>query len=182
MILDDLIHLKFPTGKFVDPGKLNLEQIKKHISDIEILPSQIEDEYKKIKSNGLIEVAYRPGGWTARQVVHHLADSHMNALIRFKMTLTEEHPTIKPYLEARWAELSDSRELDPQISIDLLKGIHLKLVSIMRNASESDFERVYFHPESQKVFKLSTATALYSWHGQHHLGHLKTINNLTTTK
>lgn len=177
MIMDDLIQLKFPIGKFTDPGIINLDLISNYISDIEKLPSQIEEEYKLIKANAFVEMPYRPGGWTARQVVHHLADSHMNALIRFKLTLTEEHPTIKPYLEARWAELSDSRELDPAISIELLKGIHLKLGSILRNASESDFEREYFHPESQKEFKLSMATALYSWHGKHHLGHLRLINS-----
>ena len=172
MIMDDLMHLKFPIGKFVDPGKVIYDQIPGYISDIENLPAQIDEEYKKIIANSFVEKTYRPGGWSARQVAHHLADSHMNALIRFKLTLTEELPTIKPYMEAKWAELSDVRDVDPKISIDLLKGIHLKLVSLLRNASASDFERVYFHPESQKEFKLSTATALYSWHGKHHLAHI----------
>ncbi len=181
MIMDDLIHLKYPIGKFIDPGTTFSDQIPSYISDIENLPSLIDEEYKKIKANSLVEMPYRPGGWTARQVVHHLADSHMNALIRFKLTITEEHPTIKPYMEAKWAELSDVKDVDPGVSINLLEGIHLKLVSILRNASKSDFDRVYFHPESQKEFKLSTATALYSWHGKHHLGHLRIINSQKTT-
>ena len=175
MIHDNLIDSKYPIGKFADPGIPTAEQIKNFIAEIEELPNLFEAEYKKIKSNSLLEVAYRPNGWTARQVVHHLSDSHMNALIRFKLTITEERPTIKPYLEGRWAELSDNK-LDPQISIDMLKGIHQKLVAILGNASQNDFERTYF-PESQKEFKLSTATALYAWHGKHHLGHLRIINN-----
>lgn len=176
MIQDDLIELKYPIGKFTDPGIPTSEQIKNFIAEIEELPKQIESEYKKLRDNSLLEMHYRPNGWTARQVVHHLSDSHMNALIRFKLTLTEELPTIKPYLEGRWAELSDNK-LDPQISIDLLKGIHQKLVAILKSASEKDFQRTYFHPESQKEFKLSTAAALYAWHGKHHLGHLRIINN-----
>ena len=176
MIHDNLIELKYPIGKFADPGIPTSDQIKNYISEIEELPGLIEAEYEKIKNNSLLEFAYRPNGWTARQVVHHLSDSHMNALIRFKLTITEELPTIKPYLEGRWAELSDNK-LDPQISIDLLKGIHKKLVALLRSSSSNDFERTYFHPESQKEFKLYTATALYAWHGKHRLGHLRIINN-----
>lgn len=176
MIHDNLIDLKYPIGKFADPGIPTSVEIENFIIEIEELPKLIEAEYKKIKENSLLEVAYRPNGWTARQVVHHLSDSHMNALIRCKLTITEELPTIKPYLEGRWAELTDNK-LDPQISIDLLKGIHQKLVAILRNASPSDLERTYFHPESQKEFKLYTAAALYAWHGKHHLGHLRIINN-----
>ena len=176
MIQDDLLVLKYPIGKFADPGISTSELIENYISEIEELPMQIETEYKKLKENAFLEMPYRPGGWTARQVVHHLSDSHMNALIRLKLTITEELPTIKPYLEGRWAELSDNK-LDPQISIDILKGIHLKLVAVLKNASMKDFERTYFHPESQKEFKIFTATALYAWHGKHHLGHLRIINN-----
>ena len=102
MIHDNLIELKYPIGKFADPGIPTSDQIKNYISEIEELPGLIEAEYEKIKNNSLLEIAYRPNGWTARQVVHHLSDSHMNALIRFKLTITEELPTIKPYLEGRW--------------------------------------------------------------------------------
>jgi hypothetical protein len=175
MLTDEQIHLKYPIGKFYDPGTLSYEEIRNFFTEIEGLPEMVEKEFAMIKKSNLLERAYRPNGWTARQVIHHLADSHMNALIRFKLTLTEEHPTIKPYLEARWAELPDVK-LDPQISIDLLKGVHVKLISLMKKMTEQDFEKVYFHPESQKEFRLSTATALYAWHGKHHLAHLRIIN------
>lgn len=182
MRTDDLLHLKYPVGKFVDPVNIQPEQLDNFISDIEILPGQIEEEFAVIRKNSFIEKPYRTDGWTARQVVHHLADSHMNALIRYKLTLTEELPTIKPYLEARWAELPDTMQVDPKVSIELLKGIHAKLVTLMRSSSQKDLDRVYFHPESMKEFKLSTVIALYAWHGKHHLGHLRIINSNSITR
>ena len=170
---------KYPIGKF-EPKPFSDEQKKQWLSDLQLLPEAIEKAITNLDESQ-INTPYREGGWSVKQVVHHVADSHMNALIRFKLTITEEHPTIKPYMEAKWAELSDVKDVDPGVSINLLQGIHLKLVSILRNASKSDFDRVYFHPESQKEFKLSTATALYSWHGKHHLGHLRIINSQKTT-
>ncbi len=173
----ELMNLKYPIGKFAFADNYSKTDLQNLITEIEQLPELVENEYLIVKNNGRLDIAYRPDGWTARQVVHHISDSHMNALIRVKLTLTEDHPTIKPYIEDEWAKLIDVKLIDPQVSIDLLKGVHLKLVAILRNASDADFERIYFHPESQKDFKLSAFIANYAWHGKHHLGHLRIINN-----
>lgn len=177
MIVDELEKLKYPIGKFVPEEKLTEALKSRYLSEIEELPSQILQEYKTLKANGRMDVAYRPEGWTGRQVIHHLADSHMNALIRFKLTLTEENPTIKPYQEAEWANLKDSLQMDPMVAIDLLRSIHTKLIFILKNMSDSEFSRTYVHPQYQKTYELSTVLALYAWHGKHHLGHLRIINS-----
>ena len=172
----DLEQLKYPVGKFIEPSVFDQEKLKKYIAEIEELPALIQSEYELMKKNGSLDKPYRPNGWTGRQVLHHLPDSHMNALIRVKLTLTEEHPTIKPYMEALWANLPDVMDVDTQVSIDLLKSIHIILISLLKSMKIDDFNRSYFHPESKKDFKLSSFTALYAWHGKHHLGHLKLIN------
>lgn len=177
MIVDELEKLKYPIGKFVPDEKLTESLKSRYISEIEELPSQILQEYKTLKANGRMDVAYRPEGWTGRQVIHHLADSHMNALIRFKLTLTEENPVIKPYQEAEWANLKDSLEMDPMVAIELLRSIHTKLIFLVKGMSDAEFSRTYIHPQYQKTYALSTVLALYAWHGKHHLGHLRIINS-----
>ena len=174
--METLESLKYPTGKFSPPADFSDAFKKQCILQLSELPSLVKAEYDILKKGNRLEVPYRPEGWTARQVIHHLADSHMNALIRFKLALTEEHPTIKPYLESQWATMNDVKELDPIVSVNLLEGIHARLVSIVKGMDDEEFKRTYFHPESQKDFKLSTVLALYAWHGLHHLGHLRIIN------
>jgi hypothetical protein len=122
----------------------------------------------------MLEIPYRPEGWNVRQVIHHCADSHMNALIRFKLALTEDQPTIKPYLQAKWALLSDYR-LDPGISISLLYGIHQRWVTLMESMSESDWKRSLVHPEYQHEQRLEQTAMLYAWHCAHHLGHVRSV-------
>ncbi|WP_100628667.1 YfiT family bacillithiol transferase [Algoriphagus formosus] len=164
----DIESLKYPIGRFSMPEKPDLETV---ISEITQFPELIEAATAKL-SKAQLDSPYRPGGWSVRQVVHHLADSHMNAFIRFKLTLTEDTPTIKPYLEASWANLADSY-LDIESSIILLKQIHFKWAVLLESMSAEDFDRCYFHPESQKKVPLSEATHLYAWHGLHHLAHIQ---------
>lgn len=171
----DIQKLKFPIGEFSPLESYTLEQINSYINDIEILPSQLRNETEGLTEEQL-ETTYRPDGWTIRQVVHHIPDSHMNAFIRFKLTLTEDNPTIRPYLEDRWANLSDAN-MEPEVSLKLTEAVHGRWVNILKNMSIDDFERKYTHPEYKKVFTLKEALHMYSWHCKHHLAHIKLVTN-----
>lgn len=163
--------LQYPIGRFEAPEIVSFELRNKWINDIKILPQQLIDACENL-NDAQLDTPYRPEGWTLRQVVHHVADSHVNAYIRYKLACTELNPTIKPYLEAKWAELGDAKTEDIQISLDILKAIHRRWVIHLRNMSEADWKRTFFHPESQKTFVLEKNLGLYSWHGRHHLAHI----------
>lgn len=165
--------LRYPIGKFSPKENYTHEDIKNNINRIEALPEKVETLVRSF-SQKQYDTHYREGGWTARQVIHHLADSHMNAYIRLKWTLTEETPTIKAYDEKLWAETPEIN-LDPAISIALLKPLHLKWAALFRSLGPSDLEKAFIHPETKKHVRLDRLTALYAWHGEHHLGHLKII-------
>lgn len=122
-------------------------------------------------SESQLDIPYREGGWTIRQVVHHLADSHMNCFIRFKLALTEDNPTIKPYLEERWAELADS-QTDVSLSIALFEALHTKWVVLLKSMSSEDYARVFYHPGYNITLNLAYALGMYAWHGQHHVAHI----------
>jgi uncharacterized damage-inducible protein DinB len=122
-----------------------------------------------------LDTPYRPGGWTVRQVVHHVPDSHLNAYIRFKLALTEDAPTIKPYDEARWAELSDSRDTPIDTSLTLLTSLHERWVRLLRAMKPADFARQVNHPEWSAPAPLDVFLALYAWHGPHHVGHITSL-------
>ena len=123
-----------------------------------------------------LDTPYRPDGWTVRQVVHHVADSHMNALTRFKLALTEEHPTIKPYDEAAWAKLEDTRTAPVETSLTLLDALHDRWVRVLRAMKTSDFARTLQHPESGDQ-NLDQVLALYDWHGRHHTAHVTNLRS-----
>jgi hypothetical protein len=165
-------NLKFPIGPFDFNSSYTSEELKNWIETIAAFPNQLSETLESIKPE-MLDWPYRPQGWTIRQVIHHCADSHMNALIRFKLTLTESNPTIKPYNEASWAELSDTKDCEISDSIMILKGVHSRFDNILKNLSETDFTRTYFHPEHQKSFSLAMATSNYAWHSKHHLAHVK---------
>lgn len=169
----DIDLLKYPIGKFQKPHNISFDDIKGAIEEIKNFPKFLESTIK-VLSDEQLDTNYRPGGWTVRQVVHHCADSHMNAFIRFKLALTEENPTIKPYDEAAWANLDDSK-LPIEISLGILKNIHFKWGVILGQMTESDFAKTYFHPESQKSVPLNEVTLMYCWHGKHHLGHIQAL-------
>lgn len=165
--------LKFPIGKFSPQDSYSSADLDACIRRISSLPQQMEILAGKLSPSQL-GMAYRPGGWTARQVIHHVADSHLNAYIRFKWTLTESSPTIKAYNEKLWAETPDVED-EPRIAIDLLKALHVKWVSLLSRMGAEDFSKEYIHPESQKRNRLDRVVAMYAWHGEHHLGHLKIV-------
>jgi hypothetical protein len=173
MNLDNLHSLRFPLGEMPIIENSTDEQRQIWINDIEILPKKLRETAHNLS---LIQLAtpYREGGWTARQVVHHLADSHINAYIRFKLALTEENPTIRPYMEDRWATLQDSN-LPIEISLHIIEGIHARWTHLLRGMTSQDFQRTYVHPEHGKVFSLGAALGMYAWHGRHHIEHIKMV-------
>ena len=172
----DIESLRYPVGKFSAPAVISQNEVAGYIHTLEALPALVVEIWKQLPVEKRT-VPYREGGWNAKQLIHHLADSHMNAFIRIKLALTEDHPTIKPYQEALWAELPDYSKTDPEVSILLLTALHERMVVLLKNLSAVDLDRTYFHPESNKKFSIRTVTALYAWHSKHHLAHLELILN-----
>ena len=166
--------LKYPIGRFQPQEAYTAAELEHFIERIATAPSRIEAVIENFSEKSL-DTPYREGGWSARQVLHHLADSHMNAYIRFKWALTEETPVIKAYNQGRWAETPEVR-LDPIISLNLLKALHVKWVALLKRLSAADLQKGYIHPETNKHVKLATVLAMYAWHGDHHLGHLKIVS------
>lgn len=169
---DDI--LCYPIGKFSPKESYSSEDLKEYISRIEALPAKVEAIVKNLSAKQL-DTPYRDGGWTARQVVHHLADSHMNAYIRFKWTLTENTPMIKAYDEKAWAETPETKSA-PDISINFLKTLHTKWVVLLKQIPTQDLKREFIHPETKKNIAIERLMGLYAWHGDHHLGHLEIIS------
>jgi hypothetical protein len=165
--------LRYPIGKFTAKDSYSPDEIKSNIQRIEALPGKVEALVKNLSSKQL-DTPYREGGWTARQVIHHIADSHLNAYIRFKWTMTEPTPVIKAYDEKLWAETPEVK-LDPAISIQLLKPLHVKLVALLTLIKPEDLKKQFLHPETNKHVPLDRMIALYAWHGEHHLGHLTIV-------
>ncbi len=167
--------IRYPIGKFdfssiVSP--VTDEQIAAWIDGIELVPRNLHKAVVNLSEEQL-NTPYREGGWTVRQVVHHLPDSHMNTYIRFKFALTEVDPAIKPFPEDKWAELPDSKG-PIAVSLTLLDALHERWVSLMRAMTREDFDRSYVHPQLQKVTLAQTA-ALFAWHGQHHIAHITSL-------
>jgi hypothetical protein len=168
---DTLEVLRFPIGRFTFGGKYSVQDNERNISRIEALPAKLKDLVSTLNDEQL-DRQYRPEGWTVRQVVHHLADSHVNSYIRFKLALTEQNPTIRPYDEAAWAELPDGKRLDVRISLSLLESLHARWVAMLRSMKPDDFKRTFVHPEHQKTFPLDDILAMYAWHCDHHFEHI----------
>ena len=165
--------LRYPIGKFAAKAAYTRHELDECILRIASLPSRMTTLTKTFTARQL-DTPYREGGWTARQVIHHVADSHLNAYIRFKWTLTEETPLIKAYDEKRWAETPEVKS-DPRISLDLLHALHAKWAVLLKSLGIEDLKREYIHPETNKKAKLATVVAMYAWHGDHHLGHLNIV-------
>lgn len=165
--------LKYPIGKFSRPADIRQEQIQAWIDDIEALPANLRKLLDGISEEEL-GTTYRPDGWTIRQVVHHLADSHINSYVRLKWTLTEDKPTIKAYYEQRWAELPEAKNAPIEMSLDLLDAIHYRWVVVLKALTEQDFRRSFIHPETGNEVSLDENIGLYAWHCNHHFAH---INN-----
>jgi uncharacterized damage-inducible protein DinB len=162
--------IRFPIGKFQAPAEYNAAGRKIYIQQIEELPAQLRAAVKGL-SNDQLNEPYREGGWSLRQVVHHVADSHMNAYMRFKLAVTEDEPTIKPYNEKSWAGLEDSLKADAEVSLVLIKALHQRWAMFLKSLDEQQFSRAYIHPETGKGV-VDRILALYAWHGLHHIAHI----------
>ena len=160
---------RYPIGPFSLPDSLNASQRAEAISDVEATPSRLRAAVSGL-SDAQMDTPYREGGWTVRQLVHHVADSHLNAYCRLKLTLTEDVPTIRTYEQAHWADLADSA-LPVDVSLDLLDAVHRRWVVLWRAMSEEDWERRLQHPEVGAM-GVDQLLALYSWHGKHHVAHV----------
>jgi len=158
--------LSYPIGRFDWKITVTPEARPRLIDEIAVAPTLLRQAIDGFDDRQL-DTPYRPGGWTVRQVVHHLPDSHMNSYVRFRLALTEDDPTIKAYDEAKWAELYDARTLPTAHSLALLENLHARWVGLLRNMGDADFSRGFRHPEIGLV-RLDTNLALYAWHGRHH--------------
>jgi len=163
---------RFPVGTFAFAGAVTAERRREWIERVASTPSRLREAVLDLDEAGA-ELSYRDGGWTIRQVVHHLPDSHMNAFIRLRLALTEDSPTIKPYKESAWAELIDSRTAPVEISVRLLEALHERMVLMLRGMSESDFARTFVHPDQPAPRTLDWLLALYAWHGHHHVAQIE---------
>ncbi len=161
---------RYPIGRFTVEGEITPERVALFIGDIEHAPAHLRSAVAGLH-DARLDTPYREGGWTVRQVVHHLPDSHLNAYVRHRLALTEDSPTIKPYQEARWAELSDARSAPIDISLDLLTALHRRWVALLRALTPSDLARPFNHPELGMV-RLDRNIALYAWHGKHHVAQI----------
>ncbi|WP_284037129.1 YfiT family bacillithiol transferase [Neobacillus sp. 114] len=164
--------MNYPIGKFKFNGEITNIITKDWINEIEELPRLLQDAVKDL-DNEQLDTPYRSEGWTVRQVIHHLADSHMNAYVRFKLALTEEKPVIKPYDETEWAELSDYK-LPIDISLSLLESLHKRWTNLLRSLSRADLEKTFIHPDSGEV-SVGKNIGIYAWHGRHHLAHITSL-------
>lgn len=161
--------LRYPVGRFTPPVAISQDDVNDAIATLAEAPGLLRNAVDELPLNRL-NTPYRPGGWTVRQVVHHVADSHMNAFVRVRLALTEDWPTIKPYDEAAWAELHDS--LAPvEWSLELIESLHARWVMLLQSLTELQFERGFVHPESGRT-TVAMSTLVYAWHSRHHLAHI----------
>ena len=161
---------RYPIGDYQPPKEVTPAMRQRAIDDIAALPAQFRAAIKGL-NDAQLDTPYREGGWTVRQVVHHVPDSHMNAYVRWKLALTEDQPTIKPYEEARWAELADTKSTPLDVSLALLDSLHDRWVRLLRSVKDSDFARTFRHPD-HGVRTLDWMLFLYQWHGKHHTAHI----------
>ena len=163
--------LRYPIGLFNWPSAPERTRIEGWIKEIEALPQELRRAVDGLSSEDR-ERVYRPGGWTIRQLVHHIGDSHMNCLIRFKWAMTEDKPVIKPYHEDRWAELEDYRTTPIPLALDFVETVHRRLSALLRSLSDSDLKKQFHHPEYKTDVALGPNIGQYAWHGRHHLAHI----------
>ena len=161
---------RYPIGKFHYEGPADERQQRALIDDIERVPQNLRAAVDGL-SNSQVETPYRADGWTVRQVVHHVPESHMNAYIRFKLALTEDDPTIKPYMEDRWAKLPDVQSTPIEVSLTLVDSLHDRWVRLLRSLAPDEWHRTFRHPELGSL-TLDKTLALYAWHGKHHVAHI----------
>jgi len=174
MTNQELEFLRYPIGKCKIPDEITKENIVKNIDILEQFPNRLEALVKNL-SDEQLDTPYRPEGWTIRQVVHHLSDSHHNSYTRFKWTLTEDKPLIKAYYEERWAELFDTKTAPIDMSISHLKAVHSKLVYFVKGIHVSDLDKAFIHPEGNETVTLKENLGIYAWHSNHHYAHIENL-------
>ena len=162
---------RYPIGPFEVEGEITPARRAAWISQIEEAPALLRHAVGGL-TDAQFDTPYREGGWTVRQVVHHIPDSHLNAYVRFKLALTEDNPTIRPYEENRWAELPDTAGTQIGVSLVLLEALHRRWVILLRAITDPQWSRTYFHPEHQTALPLDRMLAMYAWHGRHHVAHI----------
>jgi hypothetical protein len=167
---------RYPIGNFDYEKDHDLKDVEMYIEQIKELPSKVRALVSELSKEQL-NTPYRENGWTPVQVIHHLGDSHLNSLIRFKLAMTEDNPTIRPYNEVEWAELGDYELMSVQEGLNFLEAIHLKWIAILKTIKKDDWKRTFHHPESGINYKLINALAMYAWHGNHHLAHIKLVQH-----
>jgi uncharacterized damage-inducible protein DinB len=165
--------LRYPIGKFEMRGTVDEAQRPELIQQIAEAPARLREAVKGL-TDAQLDTPYRPQGWTVRQVVHHLSDSHLNAYVRFKLAITEEEPTIKTYEEKLWSELDDARTAPIEMSLALLEALHKRWVLFLKSLTPSNFARKFRHPELG-IMNLDALLRLYAWHGRHHVAHISSL-------
>lgn len=165
--------LRYPVGKFRFPETVSREERSQFVEQIAEAPARLRSAVAGLGDSQL-DTPYRPGGWTVRQVVHHVPDSHLNSYTRFRLALTEDEPTIKPYHEDRWAELPDARTAPVEVSLRLLECLHSRWVGLLRSLSDAQWKRTFRHPDLGLI-SLEQNAALYAWHGRHHVAHITNL-------
>jgi len=165
--------LKFPVGRYKAPATISAEQRAAWIEEMAKLPENLKNAVAGL-TDAQLDTPYRQGGWTVRQVAHHLPDSHLNSYTRFRLALTENVPLIKPYDEAAWAELSDAKTAPVAPSLALLEALHARFVLMLKSLSDADFAKTFRHPELGEI-RLDWTLGLYAWHSQHHVAHIKNL-------
>lgn len=171
---EQLEQLRYPIGHYQIPEPITQQNLDEWIAILEHLPERLANMVNPLSEEQL-ETPYRPDGWTVRQLVHHISDSHHHSYIRFKWALTEDNPLIKPYDEKAWAELFDSKTAPIQMSLDHLKVVHAKLVHLLKGLTEEDLQRKFTHPDGYEETTLKENIGRYAWHGSHHFAHIKNL-------
>ncbi|CAM2935263.1 DinB superfamily protein [Flavobacterium succinicans] len=171
---NELEKLKYPIGKHQNPEAFTETYLKEQIETIEDFVSKLKNEVQDLNEQQL-DTPYRPNGWTVRQTIHHCADSHMHCYIRIKWALTENEPTIKYYEEALWGEIVDNQTMPIAPTLQLLEGLHFRLVYLLKRLTKEDLQKTFIHPEHNKAFSIQEIISLYAWHGKHHLAHITTL-------
>lgn len=165
---------KFPIGQFKKPEHISDVDLEQYIRVIKNFPGRLKNLIENFTDEQL-DTQYREGGWTVRQLINHIADSHINSFIRFKLALTEENPTIKPYDEARWAELQDSINISVKPAMRMIKGTHQRWYTLLKTLTNKQFERTFHHPEQNENYDLRNYLAFYVWHCDHHFAHIENL-------
>ena len=168
--MTDLEQMKYPIGDFVYGKKYTLSDTKTHIKTLDKLPARLKALTSKL-SDAELDTPYRPEGWTVRQVVHHIADSHINMFTRIRFALTEQNPPIKGYDEGAWAQLPD-HSLPIKHSLQIVEGVHKRMVYLFRSLDKASLKKTYYHGGYQKSFEIQEVIALYAWHSEHHYQHI----------